>query len=88
MGIIEEEWLKAVIGQVVQFTENHKWCGALGFVRKVKKCGDDYRFMIGCTMLDNQDGCNTAYIYSMLSKKEFEPLLDGYVILMPKGGEE
>ena len=26
-----------MIGQVVQFTENHKWCGALGFVSEVKK---------------------------------------------------
>lgn len=84
----EKEWQTA-IGQVVQFTENHKWCGALGYVSSVKKCGDDYRFMIACTMPNNQTACDTAYIYSMLSKNEFEPLLeDGHVVLMPKGGEE
>ena len=77
-----------MIGQVVQFTENHKWRGALGFVNEVKKCGDDYRFMIGCTMPNNQTACDTAYIYSMASEKEFEPLLNGHVVLMPKGGEE
>ena len=84
----EKEWQTA-IGQVVQFTENHKWCGALGFVSSVKKCGDDYRFMVACTMPNNQTACDTVYIYSMLSKNEFEPLLeDGHVVLMPKGGEE
>lgn len=84
----EEEWQKAVIGQVVQFTEGHKWCGALGFVSKVKKCGDDYKFMIECPIPTNQSACGTACIYSMLSKKEFQPLFDGHVVLMPKGGEE
>ena len=39
-------------------------------------------------MPNNQTACDTAYIYSMLSKNEFEPLLDGHVVLMPKGGEE
>lgn len=86
--MMEEEWQEAAIGQVVQFTENHKWCGALGFVSEVKKCNDDYRFMIGCTMPNNQTACDTAYIYSMLSKNEFEPLLGGHVVLMPKGGED
>ena len=27
------------IGDVVQFNENHKWCGCLGIVREVKDCG-------------------------------------------------
>lgn len=74
--------------QVVQFTEKHKWCGTLGYVVEVKKCGDDLRCLIACTCPSNQGGCDTAYIYSMASKNEFEPLLDGHVVLAPTGGEE
>lgn len=84
----EKEWQEATIGQVVQFTENHKWCGSLGFIEEVKKCGYDYKFTICCTSPDNQSSCDSIYIYSMLSNNEFEPLLDGHVVLMPKGGEE
>lgn len=33
------------VGYVVQFNENHKWCGSLGVIEKVKgNCG---RYMIG-----------------------------------------
>ena len=76
------------VGDVVQFNEKHKWCGSLGIVTEVKKCGNDYRVMVGCTMPDNQTCCNTAYIFSMASKREFEPLLDGKVVLMPSGGDD
>lgn len=27
------------IDDVVQFNENHKWCGALGIITEVKNCG-------------------------------------------------
>jgi hypothetical protein len=74
--------LKPNRGDVVQFTENHKWCGAFGYVEEVKKCGDDYRVMIGATIPDNQTQCSTAYIFSMLKDDEFEVL--GKAVLMPK----
>lgn len=36
------------VGDVVQFNENHKWCGSLGIVEEVKEVKDNYdRYMIG-----------------------------------------
>ena len=53
---------------VVQFTENHKWCGCLGIVDEIKQCGDDVRYMIGVPV--PQQG--TAFIFSMESDHDFE----------------
>lgn len=75
------------LNDVVQFVEKHKWCGTLGFVHEVKPVktenGEDVRYMIGCTIPDNQSKCNTAYIFSMESEKEFEHLEDGKIVLAP-----
>lgn len=73
-------------GDIVQFTEKHKWCGALGIVNEIKKCGDDFRVMIGTTIPDNQAHCNTAYIFSMLSNNEFEVV--GRAVMMPPKEED
>lgn len=35
------------VNDVIQFNENHKWCGCLGIISEVKKCGDDTKYMIG-----------------------------------------
>jgi len=35
------------VNDVVQFNENHKWCGSLGIIREIKQCGDDVRYMVG-----------------------------------------
>lgn len=75
------------IGQIIQFNEKHKWCGTLGFIEQAKKCDDDCRVMIGCTIPNNQTTCDTAYIFSMASKKEFEVLSDGQAALMPGGAD-
>jgi len=56
------------INDVVQFTENHKWCGCLGIITEVKDCNNDIRYMIGVPV--PQSG--TAYIFSMESENEFE----------------
>ena len=56
------------INDVVQFTENHKWCGCLGIITEVKDCNNDIRYMIGVPV--PQPG--TAYIFSMESENEFE----------------
>ena len=53
---------------VVQFTEDHKWCGCLGIVDEVKELGNDVRYMVGVPMPEQ----GTAYIFSMESKNEFE----------------
>lgn len=34
-------------GAVVQFNENHEWCGSLGIIDEVKQCKDCIRYMVG-----------------------------------------
>lgn len=53
---------------VVQFTENHKWCGCLGVIEEVTKCGDDVRYMIGIPIPLQ----GTAFVFAMKSKNEIE----------------
>ena len=57
-----------VYDTVVQFNENHKWCGCFGIINEVKDCGDDKRYMIGVEI--PQQG--TAFIFSMGNDHEFE----------------
>lgn len=56
------------VNDVVQFVENHKWCGCLGIVTEAKDCGNDVRLMIGVPVPEQ----GVAYIFSMVSKKEVE----------------
>ena len=53
---------------VIQFNENHKWCGTLGIMTEAKQYEDDTRFMIAVPMPEQ----GTAYIFSMLSHNEFD----------------
>lgn len=55
---------------VVQFTENHKWAACLGIINEVKELDDDVRYMIGVPMPES----GTAFIFSMESDEEFEPV--------------
>ncbi len=49
---------------VVQFIENHKWCGCLGIITEVKKLsGGRYRFQIGVPLPSNNDKTGTAFIF-------------------------
>lgn len=57
-----------LLNDVVQFNENHEWCGCLGIIEEVKDCGNDTRYMIGVPVPQR----GTAYIFSMGSKEEFE----------------
>ena len=59
---------KFQINNVVQFTENHKWCGCFGFVDEIKECGDDIRYMIGVPIPEQ----GTAFIFSMESENDFK----------------
>ena len=59
---------KFKINDVVQFTENHKWCGSLGIINEIKQCGDDVKYMIGVPIPEQ----GTAYIFSMESENDFE----------------
>ena len=52
------------VNDVVQFNEKHKWCGSLGIIYEIKKCGNDTRYMIGVP-IPNQ---GSAFIYVMESE--------------------
>lgn len=47
------------INDVVQFTENHKWCGCLGIITEDKGEGHPRRYMIGVPVPMQ----GTAYIF-------------------------
>lgn len=66
-------------GEVVQFNENHKWCGCLGIIDEIKEIGSDIRYMVGVPI--PQGG--TAYIFVLESENAIE--LIGKAILTPKG---
>lgn len=55
---------------VVQFNENHKWCGCLGIVREVKKGIADTRYMIGVPAPQQR----TAFICVMESENAIEKI--------------
>ena len=63
---------------VVQFNENHKWCGCLGIIHEVKELKDDIRYMVGVPC--PQQG--TAYIFVLRSEFAIEVI--GNAILVPK----
>lgn len=52
---------------VVQFTENHKWCGCLGIINQDKGEGHPRRYMIGVPIPDS----GTAYIFDDGSSIEY-----------------
>lgn len=70
------------VGDVIQFNENHRWTGCLGFVDKVEKRHDDCRYRIGVPIPEK----GTAYIFSMQSKNEFEYV--GRAVMLPDLCEE
>lgn len=71
------------VGDVVQFNENHKWCGCLGIVRELKDCKENgIRYMIGVPI--PQQG--TAFIYVMDNEEAIEYL--GKAVLVLKDEED
>ena len=68
-------------GDVVQFNENHKWCGCLGIIEEIKKTVDGFRYMVGVPC--PQQG--TAYIFVMENENAIEFI--GKARLVPKEKE-
>lgn len=60
------------INDVIQWTEEHKWCGLFGIITEIKECGDDIRYMIGCPTFTEDGKIGTAYIFEMESTRRFE----------------
>lgn len=69
--------MNITINDVVQFTENHKWCGCLGIITEDKRDGSARRYMIGVPI--PQQG--TAYIFDDGSNIEYV----GKAVLVQKG---
>lgn len=53
---------------VVQFNENHKWCGCIGIILEVKECNDDVRYMVGIPIPEK----GTAFIFVMEKENTIE----------------
>lgn len=62
---------------VVQFNENHKWCGCLGIINEVKKCGNDVRYMVGVPAPMK----GTAFIFVMKSENSIEYIGKAVLVL-------
>ena len=74
------------VGDVVQFNENHKWCGCLGIIYEIKEIhnnsfktegNNDFRYMVGVPAPLQ----GTAYIYVMDHENAIE--LIGRAVLVP-----
>lgn len=75
------------INDVVQFNENHKWCGSLGIITEIKECkseacpNGDFRYMVGVPAPMQ----GTAYIYVMASEFAIEKI--GKAVMVAKREE-
>ena len=67
---------------VVQFNENHKWCGCIGIISEVKECNDDIRYMVGIPIPEK----GTAFIFVMEKENTIEYI--GQAVLIAKDDDE
>lgn len=65
------------IGDVIQFNENHKWCGCLGIINNIKICGDDIRYTVGVPAPMQ----GTAFIFVMKSENAIEKIGKAKLVL-------
>lgn len=76
------------INDVVQFNENHEWCGSLGIITEIKECksekapNGDIRYMVGVPAPMQ----GTAFIFVMASEFAIERI--GQAIMVLKGSED
>lgn len=76
---------KLKLNDVVQFNENHKWCGALGIVSEIKELKNDTKYLIGAPT-PGAINVNTAYIFVMASDMALERI--GVAELVESGMSE
>lgn len=67
---------------VVQFNENHKWCGSLGIVTRIKKIEGDILYMIAVPIPES----GIAYIRVLDSENAVEYI--GRAVLTDSEGED
>ena len=74
-------------GDVVQFNENHEWCGCLGFIDNFKPIynpdlkaegHNDFSFMVGVPIPNS----GTAYVFVLASENAIERI--GEARFLPK----
>lgn len=66
------------VNDVVQFNENHKWCGCFGYIYEIKQTfNDDIRYMVGVPVPEK----GTAYIFVLESENAIEYI--GNALLIP-----
>ena len=66
-----------LVNSVVQFNENHKWCGCLGIIHEVKELKDDVRYMVGVPCPEK----GTAFIFVMRSEFALECIGNAVLVL-------
>lgn len=71
-----------LVNSVVQFNENHEWCGCLGIIHEVKELKDDIRYMVGVPCPEK----GTAFIFVMRSEFALEYI--GNAIFIPKDSDD
>lgn len=67
---------------VVQFNENHKWCGSLGIVTRVEDLGGNTKYMIAVPIPEK----GIAYINVWKSENALEYI--GLAVLTDSEGED
>lgn len=67
---------------VVQFNENHKWCGSLGIITRVKSLEDDTKYMVAVPIPEK----GIAYIFVLESENAIEYI--GRAVLTDSEGED
>lgn len=66
------------VNDVVQFNENHKWCGCFGYIYEIKQTfNDDIKYMVGVPIPEK----GTAYIFVLESENAIERIGDAILIL-------
>ena len=68
------------VNDVVQFTENHKWCGCLGIIHEDKGIEHPRRYLIGVPVPYQ----GTAYIFD--DGRNIERI--GVAVMVPGGEQE
>lgn len=73
------------INDVVQFNENHKWCGSLGIITEIKDCKENgIRYMVGVPI--PQQGA--VFIFVMAHENAIEYVGKAIMTLKDGNGDD
>ena len=69
---------KFELNEAVQFNENHKWCGVIGFITEITPLENDVKYMVAIPKVPNDSEIGTSptfFIFVNKSENAIEPLL-------------